>query len=53
MDGTQVLTLGLGLQAPWKLKDQHLDTTSSPHRLELFVEADRGSLYPGLFMRPT
>ncbi|WP_024952753.1 ISL3 family transposase [Cobetia crustatorum] len=45
MDGTQVLTLGLGLQAPWKLKDQHLDTTSSPHRLELYVEADRGSLY--------
>lgn len=41
MDGTQILTLGLGLQAPWKLKDQHLDTTSSPHRLELYVEADR------------
>ena len=36
MDGTQILTLGLGLQAPWKLKDQHLDTTSSPHRLELY-----------------
>ena len=46
MDGTQILTLGLGLQAPWILKDQHLDTNVSPHRLELFVEAERGSLYP-------
>lgn len=46
MDGTQILTLGLGLQAPWILKDQHLDTSVSPHRLELFVEAERGSLYP-------
>ena len=46
MDGTQILTLGLGLQAPWTLKDQHLDTSVSPHRLELFVEAERGSLYP-------
>lgn len=46
MDGTQILTLGLGLQAPWILKDQYLDTSVSPHRLELFVEAERGSLYP-------
>jgi len=46
MDGTQILTLGLGLQAPWILKDQHLDTSVTPHRLELFVEAERGSLYP-------
>jgi len=46
MDGTQILTLGLGLEAPWILKDQHLDTSVSPHRLELYVEAERGSLYP-------
>jgi|GEM_PF-6022261 len=26
MDGTQILTLGLGLGAPRILKDQHLDT---------------------------
>ncbi|GGW43038.1 ISL3 family transposase [Halomonas sp. 141] len=45
MDGTQILTLGLGLQAPWILKDQHLDTSVSPHRLDLYVEAERGSLY--------
>ncbi|WP_460541410.1 helix-turn-helix domain-containing protein, partial [Halomonas garicola] len=28
------------------LKDQHLDTSVSPHRLDLYVEAERGSLYP-------
>ena len=44
MDGTQVLTLGL--QAPWILKDQHLDRSVSPHRLDLYVETERGSLYP-------
>ena len=37
MDGNQILTLGLGLQAPWKLKDQHLDTSVSPHRLDLYA----------------
>ena len=46
MDGTQILTLGLGLEAPWILKDQHLDTSVSPHRLDLYVEAEPGSLYP-------
>ncbi len=46
MDGTQILTLGLGLEALWVLKDQHLDTAVSPHRLDPYVEAERGSLYP-------
>ncbi|WP_250148351.1 helix-turn-helix domain-containing protein [Halomonas jincaotanensis] len=44
MQGTQILTLGL--EAPWVLKDQHLDTAVSPHHLDLYVEAERGSLYP-------
>ncbi|BBM05631.1 hypothetical protein HAALTHF_54710n [Vreelandella aquamarina] len=38
MDGTQILTLGLGLEAPWILKNQYLDTAVSPHRLDLYVE---------------
>jgi transposase len=46
MDGTQILTLGLGMEAAWVLKYQHLDTTVSPHSLDLHVEAERGSLYP-------
>ncbi len=52
MDGTQILTLGLGLEAPWILKDQHLDTSVSPHRLDLYVEAERGSLYRGRARQP-
>ncbi|OLO13256.1 hypothetical protein BTW10_00310 [Chromohalobacter japonicus] len=46
MDGNQILALGLGLEAPWILKDQYLDAAVSPHRLDLQVEAERGSLYP-------
>ncbi len=40
MDGTQILTLGLGLETPWTLKNQHLDTSVSPHRLHLHVESE-------------
>ena len=46
MDGNQVFILGLGLQFPWKLVDQHLDTSTKPSVLTLNVAADRGSLYP-------
>ena len=46
MNGTQILALGLGLEASWILKNQHLDTAVSPHRLDLYVEAEHGSLYP-------
>ncbi|MEC4768749.1 hypothetical protein LPL18_015575 [Halomonas sp. CUBES01] len=41
----QVLTLGLGLEAPWILKGQHLDTAVSPQRLDLYAEAERDSFY--------
>ncbi len=44
MDGTQVLMLGLGIQEPWKLVNQHLDMSSSPNELVLEIEAERGSL---------
>lgn len=30
----------------WFLSDQLLDTSVPPHRLDLYVEAERGSLYP-------
>lgn len=45
MDGTQIPTLGLDLEAPWILKDQHLDISASPLRLDLYVEVYSGSLY--------
>lgn len=43
MDSTQILQLGLGLEAPWELVDQHLDTDHSPHELHLTVKAARGT----------
>ena len=46
MDGNDVLMLGLGLQAPWKLLGQHLDVDKNPHDLHLEVGAERGSRYP-------
>ena len=46
MDGNQIFMLGLGLQAPWQLVDQHLDVSKKPNELRLALGADRGSLYP-------
>jgi transposase len=46
VDGNEILLLGLGLQAPWKLVDQSLDMGKTPHELHLRVQADRGSEYP-------
>ena len=45
VDNTDILMLGLGLQAPWNLVGQNLDTEKSPHELHLQVAAERGSLY--------
>ena len=45
MDGNQILLLGLGIEAPWKLVDQRLDTDKQPHELHLTIKADRGSKY--------
>lgn len=45
MDGNEILLLGLGIQAPWKLVDQRLDTDKTPHELHLEVKAERGSKY--------
>lgn len=45
MDGNEILLLGLGIQAPWKLMNQYLDTDKTPHELHLEVKAERGSKY--------
>ena len=37
--------LGLGLQAPWKLIDQSLNSEHSPYELQLQVGTERGELY--------
>jgi transposase len=46
VDGNEILLLGLGLQAPWKLVDQRLETDKNPHELHLEVKAERGAKYP-------
>ncbi len=46
MDGNQILLLGIGIQHPWKLVEQRLDTDKQPHELHLEVKAERGTRYP-------
>ena len=45
MDGNEILLLGLGIQSPWQLVNQRLDTATTPHELHLEVKAERGSKY--------
>ena len=33
MRGDEILLLGIGVQPPWQLVDQHLDTSTQPHKL--------------------
>ena len=35
MNGKDIITLGLGLQAPWEIKGQVLDMDKNPHELRL------------------
>ena len=46
MDAQDVLALGLGVEPPWRLVDQRLNTTKQPHVLEILLEAERGSTFP-------
>ncbi len=46
MNEYDIISLGLGIQAPWKIVGQILDTKKRPHELRIRIEADRGSKYP-------
>jgi len=46
MQSKDVLALGLGLESPWELVDQELNTEVEPHELHLRVSAPRGSRFP-------
>jgi len=46
MNSNDIITLGIGLQDPWKLTGQKLSTKKNPHELRLTVKAQRGELYP-------
>ena len=43
MRGDEILLLGIGIQPPWQLVDQHLDTSTQPHELHLEVAGERGA----------
>ena len=43
-----IFALGLGVQSPWGVDGQHLDTTTEPYTLNLRPGAARGRLYPCL-----
>jgi transposase len=44
MDASSLLSLGLGLEPPWKLVDQRVDTSKTPHEVYLEISSDRGAL---------
>jgi hypothetical protein len=46
MEAKEVFTLGLGLQAPWKLASHRLDIEKRPHELHLEVIADPWRVVP-------
>ena len=46
MNSKDIITLGLWLQAPWKITGQLLDTDKKPHELRLTIQAQRGTRYP-------
>ena len=46
VNSKDIITLGLGLQAPWEISGQLLDTDKNPHELRLAIQAQRGTRYP-------
>ena len=46
MNGNDIIALGLGLEDPWEITGQTLDTSKSPNELRLKIAAQRGTLFP-------
>jgi len=46
MNDTNIFALGLGLEEPWRIVGQILETDKNPHELRLRLAADRGSMFP-------
>jgi hypothetical protein len=38
VDTKDIMVLGLGIQEPWRLVGQHLDTTKKPKELQLEIQ---------------
>jgi transposase len=46
MNGNDIISLGLGIEAPWYISGQHLNQESSPQELHLTLSTDRGACFP-------
>lgn len=46
MNGNDIIALGLGIEAPWKISGQTLNTDHSPHELRITLSSERGSSFP-------
>ena len=46
MNGNDIIALGIGLESPWQIVGQLLDTAKTPHELRLTLKAPRGSKFP-------
>jgi len=46
MNSRDVMSLGLGLEFPWEICRQILNTNKNPHELQLTIKAERGSEFP-------
>ncbi len=46
MTGSDIFTLGLGIEPPWRIVDQHLDTGKKPHELRIELASERGGKFP-------
>ena len=46
MNEYDIMALGLGIQPPWRIVGQILDTQKTPNELRIKIKADRGAEYP-------
>ena len=46
MNGNDIIALGLGLEKPWEITGQTLNTECTPHELRITLAAPRGSSFP-------
>ncbi len=46
MNEYDIISFGLGIQPPWRIVGQVLDTSKNPHESRIKIRADRGSKYP-------
>ena len=46
MNGNDIIALGLGIEAPWKISGQILSIEHTPHELRIRLSFERGACFP-------